>query len=196
MTVSNTPPDLATIGVVNTGDNFVARAIRWFTGTKDQYGRWNDAKVNHAFIYVGIIAGYDEPQIVESNPGGAVFSPWNKYGKRAVWLTHLDESGTGLPVFLSPQNRYAIVSWARSFAIKKVGYSYLDIVAIALAQRRIGEPIDPHNPPWWVKRLADPRHLICSQLVDYAYEKAGVHLFSDGRLPGLVSPADLLSLKA
>jgi hypothetical protein len=39
--------------------------------------------------------------------------------------------------------------------------------------------------------VADEGHLICSQLVDEAYLRAGVHLFDDGRLPGDVTPGDL-----
>jgi hypothetical protein len=34
--------------------------------------------------------------------------------------------------------------------------------------------------------------MICSQLVDEAYLRAGVHLFDDGRDPGDVTPGDLL----
>ena len=38
--------------------------------------------------------------------------------------------------------------------------------------------------------------MICSQLVDEAYARAGVQLFDDGRLPGDVTPADLYGLIA
>jgi len=44
------------------------------------------------------------------------------------------------------------------------------------------------------RRLANPKRLECSQLVDAAYLEAGVHLFSDGRIPGDVAPSDLLLL--
>jgi hypothetical protein len=35
---------------------------------------------------------------------------------------------------------------------------------------------------------------MCSQLVDLSYHEAGVELFDDGRIPGDVSPGDLLDL--
>jgi hypothetical protein len=36
--------------------------------------------------------------------------------------------------------------------------------------------------------------MVCSQSVSWCYDQAGVHLFADGRLPGLVAPNDLLLL--
>jgi hypothetical protein len=44
---------------------------------------------------------------------------------------------------------------------------------------------------WWQKRLAREDRLICSQLVDLACLKAGVHLFNDNRPTGAVTPGDL-----
>ena len=38
--------------------------------------------------------------------------------------------------------------------------------------------------------------MICSQLVDYCYLMAGVHLFNDGRWPGYVTPEDLANVIA
>ncbi len=49
---------------------------------------------------------------------------------------------------------------------------------------------------WAAQRVADPSRLICSELVDLAYDRAGVHLFSDGRLPSGVTPGDLEDLIA
>ena len=42
--------------------------------------------------------------------------------------------------------------------------------------------------------VASTRHMICSQLVDQCCLDAGAHLFSDGRWPGYVVPADLANL--
>jgi hypothetical protein len=36
--------------------------------------------------------------------------------------------------------------------------------------------------------------MICSQLVDFCYAKAGVRLFADNRWEGYVTPADLAGL--
>jgi hypothetical protein len=65
----------------------------------------------------------------------------------------------------------------------------LDLLAVGLAQKRTGHVVTGRE--WWVKRLSDNGRLICSQAIDVEYLKAGIHLFTDGRLSGLVSPGDL-----
>ena len=141
--------------------------------------RWGtDAPVNHAFVYVG------DGQIVEACPSGARTVPATNYGP-IVW------SHQGL----SEKQRTAIVVKADLLAQQRVGYGWLDLVAIGLAQRRAGKIVDLKNPPWWVRRIARQDRLICSQLVDVCYQAAGVALFDDGRLPGLVSPGDLWRLE-
>lgn len=47
------------------------------------------------------------------------------------------------------------------------------------------------RPGWMRRKLASPRALICSALVDYAWMLAGVQLFNDGRLLGAVTPGDI-----
>jgi uncharacterized protein YycO len=145
-------------------DRIAEAAIRWGT----------DSSASHAFIYAG------GGQIVEA-------------------VRH---------VRVSPAASYTGITWSAgrlggcdptdaqrerivSAALSHVGESYnvLDIIAIALAQRRLGHVVD--GDEWWARRLSDDGHLICSQLVDAAYLAAGISLFP-GRLPGLVSPGDLL----
>jgi hypothetical protein len=114
-----------------------------------------------------------------------------------IWLTHIAQRRVGgTLVSLEPTDaqREAIAVWAIDCAVKHIGYNYLDFVAIALAQQRLNTIVNYDNPPWWVKRLSNPRRLICSQLADYAWDKAGVHLFADKRPAGLVSPNDLFML--
>lgn len=196
---TTTPPN-GTIGVTPTFgpwyDRFVARGIQWVTSTRDQYGKFHDAKVNHAVVFVGDIDGRDGPQLVQAQPGGAAFDRWDAYGDAMIWLTDIDEAGTGIPIAPTTIQQSQIVEFAKDCAIKKIGYNYLDFLAIALAQQRFGDVVSDSKPSWWAKRLANPKHLICSQLADAAYSFAGIQLFSDHRLSGLVSPADLLSLKA
>lgn len=154
------------IGVVATKhgglmDKFASWAIRWGT----------HSPVNHAFLYVG------GGQIIEA-VRHVQLSPWDSY-PGTIW-----SGSMGLdPVLLS-----SIAADARGYLGES--YNVLDILAIALAQSRLGHLVD--GDEWWVKRLSDDHHLICSQLVDQAYLDRGVHLFNDGRLPGLVSPGDLL----
>lgn len=78
-------------------------------------------------------------------------------------------------------------------AMSYVGQEYnsLDIVAIALAQARLGHLVD--GDEWWVKRLSDDHMSICSQLVVNAYRMAVIDL-APGMLSGLVSPGNLGSL--
>lgn len=65
-----------------------------------------------------------------------------------------------------------------------VPYSALDYAALGL--------LHLHLPSTWVRRRVETSgHLICSALVDRAMCRAGLHLFTDGRYPGDVMPADL-----
>lgn len=111
-------------------------------------------------------------------------------------------------VTLSPVTDYQDITWSTgrlapghtpsqlqrqqiaSYAMSRVGQAYnlLDIVAIALAQPRMGRQVD--GDEWWVKRLSDDHMQICSQLVVNSYRMAGLDLFP-GTLSGLVSPGDL-----
>ena len=166
----------------------------------DSTTRWKDqlvafivqfgtaSQVNHAGIYVGLIEGV--PTVVEARPGGAGYAPLSQYLNS--W-THWS-GGAGIPTGNLER------MWRRDIvhaAISLVGtpYGWLDLVAVALAQKRLGAHLDRVSPldkqPWWVKRIARQDRLICSELVDVAYLQAGVYLFNDGRYPGCVSPADL-----
>jgi hypothetical protein len=42
--------------------------------------------------------------------------------------------------------------------------------------------------------IADTGHMICSQLVDEVYRRAGLIMFGDGRWPGYVTPGGLISV--
>lgn len=170
-------PQPGDFGVVATTgpllDRLAARVIRWGT----------DSPVNHAFVYTG------SGRIVEA--------------VRRVRLGYADEYddiiwSTGrLPAELTPSTsqRDEIVATATSMVGDR--YNALDIVAIGLAQKRIDPDRMAHwaeKPPWYVRRLNADHREICSQVVDAAYLAAGLHLFDDGRLPGLVSPGDLYRL--
>lgn len=156
-------PRIGDFGVVATGGT-AARLIRWGT----------DSPVNHAFVYVG--AG----RIVEAEPDGAAVASASKYGDRPVW-------SDGVELGLNTTARLKIAHAA--LTLVGTPYSWLDIVAITLAQPRLGSH---EHVAAWISRHSSG--LICSQLVDVAYQRAGVVLFDDGRLPGLVSPGDLYDL--
>ncbi|MEU1074321.1 MULTISPECIES: hypothetical protein [unclassified Streptomyces] len=126
------------------------------------------APVQHAYVYVG--AGW----IVQAMPGGAELIPLEAASVPVLWSTGL--------IPLTAAERIRICGAAR----RLVGtpYSFLDYASIGLAHWHI-------RPRWLRDYVADSRHLICSQLVDVAYETAGVRLFTDGRIPGDVTPGDL-----
>ncbi|WP_406324071.1 hypothetical protein [Streptomyces niveus] len=129
------------------------------------------APVQHAFVYVG------GGRIVQAMPGGAE-------------LIKLDDAS--VPIVWS-SGHFALTSVQRvtiaGEALSLVGtpYSYLDYASLGLAHFRV-------RPAWVRDYVASTGHLICSQLVDEVYLRAGVHLFDDGRLPGDVTPGDLYKL--
>jgi hypothetical protein len=164
------------------GDFFVARTegaiprmIRYITCSR----------VNHAGIYIG--GGI----VVETKPGGIRYSSLNLY-RNAIWSTDR------LPGELIPtvEQRRLIVDNCR--ALIGIPYGMLDVVAIALAQSRLGNRVKQdrplHEQSWFVKRVAMKTKLICSEFVDFVYKESGIHLFNDGRIESLVSPQDLLGL--
>jgi hypothetical protein len=205
------PPQIGTIGVVSTS-GIVGRAIRIVTGTEDQYAKWGDSKANHAVVYVGpVLPTTAKPQLMQANPiGGYSFADWNTYGDRMVWLNRIGQMQVdGSLVELNPTfaERTQIVS--RSLSIRGDKYGFLDLLAIAFAQKRLRH-WDPDylkdtqhylaHPPWWVNQIQKQNRFICSQAADYTWENVVSStgekgLFADGRIAGLVSPADLLSLR-
>lgn len=158
-------PEIGDFGVVNTGNSFAARLIRWAT----------QSTVNHAFVYVG------NDQIVEAEPHGAALSRASKY-PNAIWSTGKFK--------LNNLARFTIRGNAKGLV--GTPYNWLDILAIGLAQRKLGRIVGLKS--WIARRLSNDGKLICSQLVDYCYQKAGIQLFKDGRPCGMVSPGDLLNL--
>jgi uncharacterized protein YycO len=133
-----------------------------------------DSPFVHAFVYVG------NGQIVEAVRHVKV-SPVTAYHD-ITWST-----GRLAPELTPNQAQRMVIAKA---AMSYVGQAYnlLDILAIALAQPRLGRQVD--GDEWWVKRLSDDHMQICSQLVVNAYRMAGVDLVP-GTLSGLVSPGDL-----
>jgi hypothetical protein len=146
--------------------------IGGITGKLIRIGQWLNgdgfADYEHAFVYVGL------GEVVEAQPGGAILAPLSKYdASRIVW--HRAPEG----------KRYAVAHYA--YGMLGTPYSFLDYFAIGAVRLRLPS-----------KRLrayvASTRHLICSQLADEAYRRAGVQLFSDGRQPGQVTPGALYKL--
>jgi hypothetical protein len=143
--------------------------------------------VSHAGIYVG------GEQIIEARPSGAGYADLAQYMTEETTWSH----GAFLPDAPGDADvREKIVK----FALEVIGtkYGFLDLIVIGLAQTSLGRKVDPtlaySKQPWWVRRMSRLDRMICSQLVDECYNRAGVHLFTDGRLHQFVSPGDLLDI--
>lgn len=129
------------------------------------------APVQHAMIYVG------NGRIVQAMPGGAECIPLSEANKPYIWSSGI--------IGLTAAERVTI----SDAALHLVGrpYSYADYASIGLARWHV-------RPRFVRDYIAATDHMICSQLVDYAYELGGVRLFPDNRIPGDVVPADLYRL--
>lgn len=122
----------------------------------------------HAFIVL------EDGMLIEAMPGGAQIVPLSEYDDRDVLYVS--------PAGLTDSDRKRICDAARAF--EGVEYSFVDYGAIAA--HRLHLPI-----PGLREFVADTGHMICSQLVDRAYEEAGVKVFSDSRWDGYVTPGGL-----
>jgi hypothetical protein len=133
-----------------------------------QYLNGDGSKWSHVFIVL------DDDTVMEAMPGGARITPIEEYKGKAVFI----DWG------LDDRQRSVIVEEAK----KLVGtaYGFIDYFALALARLNI-------RPKWLVNYVLNSNRLICSALADMVYNKAGVKLFSDGRMWHDVTPGDLIS---
>jgi cell wall-associated NlpC family hydrolase len=129
------------------------------------------SRYTHAFIALG------DGTLIESMPRGARIAPLS------TWPA--DRVAYGWMVPLTDDQRARVVAEAR--ALEGTPYGFLDYVALGLA--RFGA-----RPRWLRRRVTSSGRMICSQLVDEAYRRAGVTLFPDGRLAQDVTPGDLANL--
>lgn len=127
------------------------------------------SRYTHAFVVL------DDETVIEAMPGGAIITPLSFYLGNAVFSSF----------DLTDDQRASLVKEGR--ALEGTPYSFLDYLTIALAHFRI-------CPDWIKKYVSSTKHMICSQLVDEVYNRAGIHLFDDNRLPQEVTPGDLANL--
>ena len=129
------------------------------------------SSVNHAGVHIG------GNLMVEMDPKGATEAPDGTY-RQAVWLR---------PPGSREQLEEIAMAAGRLYR-RHEAYSFVDIAA-QFAYRVLHV-----RPRWLAAFISSDRTMVCSQAVDWCALQAGVHLFTDGRLPGLVSPGDLLDL--
>lgn len=128
---------------------------------------WTDYQ--HAFLVL------DNGQILEAEPGGARIVPLSNYdGTNAIYSTW----------DLTDAQREAIVREARPL----VGTPYSVLDYLSLAAHRLHIPA-PHLRRY----IADSGHMLCSQMVDEVYLRAGLHMYQDQRWSGDVTPGDLVA---
>jgi uncharacterized protein YycO len=154
--------------------DFALTRIEGITGRAIALGQrliGDAAPVQHAMLYVG------DGKVVQAMPGGAECIPLADANPAVVW-----SSGV---IRLTDYERQVIVS--TGYSLIGTPYSFLDYGSIALATFGV-------RPRFVRDFVSNTDHMICSQLVDFAYDMAGVHLFSDGRIPGDVTPGDLYRL--
>jgi hypothetical protein len=152
------------------------------------------SRFTHAFVVL------DQGEVIEAMPGrrGARIVPI------ADRLAHDEVVFCDAPVrgWLAEHSasRYSeqvlreiVVGHART--LEGAPYGYLQYLALGLAALGLaGKPGEELR--WWFARklrayIADSGRMICSQLVDEVYHRAGIRLFEDGRLPQDVTPGDL-----
>lgn len=143
------------------------------TATPDWEGRcirWGTrSRVNHTFICLG------EDRLFEARPRGAGVGVISGY-PGAFFRED---------IILTEEQRAKIINAV--LGLEGTPYGWADIAALTLwclLGRRL--------PGWAQRKIEDSRTLICSQLVDRVYLDAGIHLFADHRMPGAVTPGDLV----
>ncbi len=129
--------------------------------------------------HVGVVVsgGADWPRIVQAEPKGAE-------------CVSLDPAKhwTGHQIYVRPDYSFPLDQAERTAmaAMDYVGtpYSFADYAAI------LGLHSGIKNGP--IRRyVTSSKHMICSQLADQALSDAGLHVFTDGRLPQDVMPVEL-----
>lgn len=129
--------------------------------------------VTHAYVVTEVHSM--GARIVEAMPGGA----------RVEWLTRRMRVGPGfgyarLPI--SEVQRAEIAAYAPT--LRGTPYSFADYASLAALHVGV-------RPRWLRDYVAGTGHMICSQLVDHTYSRAGVRLFLDGRPSQDVTPGAL-----
>lgn len=113
-------------------------------------------------------------KIVEAMPRGA----------RGVWLQGSNRCTPGYGWVRLPLLADADTLTAAARELVGTPYSFLDYLSLALLHLGLPRKLT-------ARRVTSSGHMICSQLVDQVLTDAGVHLFTDGRLPQDVTPGAL-----
>jgi hypothetical protein len=130
---------------------------------------WTRSPVSHAVVALS------ETDCVGSEPGGAKVRPISYFGGDVIWSQF----------HYTVDERAAVVAWATAHI--GTPYSYLTDAAIAVSFL-----LHNRTPKWIEEYLSSDQVLECAELADMALQSAGIHLFTDGRLPGTVYPGSFV----
>ncbi len=158
--------------------DFVIVPMHGMAGKLIKFGEWLDGDGFKNYEHAEILV--NPTQTMGAYPGGAGLRSLPATTWQNGWLW-----STGV-IHPSLAQRKIIIDTAMS--LRGTPYSPADY--FALVAHRL------HLPGGSLLKdyVGSSKHLICSQLVDYCYMKAGVHLFNDGRWPGYVTPEDLANV--
>lgn len=126
-------------------------------------------KYNHAALVID-----SDGTLIEAMPGGARLGHLDSYRGQDVYYHRA--------YYLSVEERWKIADLGRQ--AEGVPYSFADYLALGLTY--FGT-----TPEWLRKYVSNSKRMICSQLVDECFRRAGYDLFTDGRMPENVTPGDL-----
>jgi hypothetical protein len=153
-------------GLIGRGGPFWVRVVGWWIN-------FGQIVIGDVSPYIHAVIAIDETTIFEARPGGAGFNYLSNYAGRERVFSQWD---------LTPSQRSAIIRSCQELV--GTPYSFLDYLALALDHWHI-------RPAMLVRYMESKDHMICSQLVDEVYRRAGIQLFDDGRQPQDVTPGDL-----
>lgn len=161
------------VKVIKAGDIGLTTIGGWlgFWVSLGQHLSGDSSKYTHSYIVL------NDETVMAAQPGGARIDKLSDYKNKAIYI-QLD---------LTDEQRATIVGEARK--LEGTPYSFLDYLAIGLARFGI-------KPKWLTDYIKNKGHMICSQLCDEVYRRAGIDLFNDERLPQEVTPGDLLYVLA
>lgn len=157
-----TAPEPGDIGLTKIGG-----VLGWFVYLA-QWFNGDKSQWTHAFVVL------PHDQVIEAAPGGAeIFHDCKYLDRDTVYVS---------PEGLSEEQRRLIV--AEAVRLHGTPYSFADYLALFLGRVKLCRGITRNY-------VRNSGHMICSQFVDEAYRRSGVHLFDDGRLSQDVTPGDL-----
>ena len=156
--------------------DFFLAPIPGRVGKGIRFGQFLNGEGFTKYQHAGILL--ENGDTIEAMPGGAIIGRIDRWKPEELrWSSGLIE--------LTASQRLDILHFGR--ARKDIPYSFADYAALGAHRFHIPAP---HLQTF----IEESGHQICSQMVDWVYWQAEVHLFDDKRWPGYVTPNSLNTL--